>query len=228
MAEFNSITEYYFNIPIITRCFFTISFILTFLCYFDIISPLNLFFNLDLILYYGHYWRFFTCFLFFGTPNIHFFFFFFYLLKYCQNLEENYFYKKKLKFISMLLIGMIVILTLSIIFHSSNKFFGQALSFMMIYLWSKDPNNANVHVAILGVLVFKAPYLPFVLLLFSLIMGNNTWEMDLYGIFAGHFYYFFEEIYPEIARLRGWRIKKIFVFNQLFERDNNDNVRILF
>lgn len=46
-----------------------------------------------------------------------------------------------------------------------------------------------------GVLNFQAPYLPWVLLGFSIILGNAVW-VDLIGMTVGHMYYFAEDVFP--------------------------------
>ena len=65
--------------------------------------------------------------------------------------------------------------------------------------------------------LFKAPYdikdvsALFVIVAFILIIaamvGNNL-VTDLIGIGVGHLYYFFEDVYPIVAEIRGWRIKR--------------------
>ena len=75
-----------------------------------------------------------------------------------------------------------------------------------------------------GLLTFNAPYLPWVLLGFSLLLGNsvsvdllgednaqfvNCWisMVDiLLGMAVGHCYYFMEDIFPQ--QPGGWRILK--------------------
>ncbi|KMQ96266.1 derlin-2 [Lasius niger] len=52
---------------------------------------------------------------------------------------------------------------------------------------------------------YQAPYLPWVLLGFSVLLGNTIW-VDLVGMAVGHTYYFAEDVFP---RLRGgFRILK--------------------
>lgn len=46
-----------------------------------------------------------------------------------------------------------------------------------------------------GLLNFQAPYLPWVLLGFSLLLGNAVY-VDLMGIAVGHIYYFMEDVFP--------------------------------
>ena len=62
--------------------------------------------------------------------------------------------------------------------------------------------------AFLGFLTFNAPYLPWVMLSFSVLLGNSV-TMDLIGICVGHLYYFLEFVYPVMAEIRGWRVKRI-------------------
>mmetsp|Transcript_13481 Transcript_13481/g.29768 ORF Transcript_13481/g.29768 Transcript_13481/m.29768 type:complete len:156 (+) Transcript_13481:105-572(+) len=95
-------------------------------------------------------------------------------------------------------------------FFSRIKFLGHPLTFMMVYLWARDPENYHVRMSFFGVVQFNAPFLPWVLLLFSLLIGNPV-EMDLMGIVVGHTYYFLDCVYPQVAAVRGWSLKKILV-----------------
>ena len=61
----------------------------------------------------------------------------------------------------------------------------------------------------LGVFSFTAPYLPWVMLTFSIVVGNSV-TVDIIGILVGHTYYFLEYVYPVVAEIRGWKLKKIF------------------
>jgi hypothetical protein len=61
--------------------------------------------------------------------------------------------------------------------------------------------------SLLGLLAFTAPYLPWALLGFSLLLGNDV-TSDLLGIAVGHGYYFLADVYPSLAAARGWRWRK--------------------
>ena len=58
-------------------------------------------------------------------------------------------------------------------------FLGSALTFMMVYVWGR--RNEEVKMSFLGVFSFNAPYLPWVMLTFSVLIGNAI-TMDLIGI----------------------------------------------
>ena len=72
-------------------------------------------------------------------------------------------------------------------------FLGSALTIMLVYVWSR--RNPFVRMNFFGLLNFQAPYLPWVLLAFSLLLGNSI-IVDLMGIIVGHIYYFLEDIFP--------------------------------
>lgn len=90
-------------------------------------------------------------------------------------------------------------------------FLGPMLSGSLIYVWAR--RNPDVVLSFLGVFVFRAPYLPWIMLLFSSVMNNNgsygggvkRWlqtNTDLISICVGHIYFFFEDIFPALANGR--------------------------
>jgi len=81
---------------------------------------------------------------------------------------------------------------------------------MMVYVWGRGRENANVRMSLLGLYTFNAPYLPWVLLAFSLCLGNPI-ETDFLGIVVGHLYYFLDYVYPQVAEARGWTWKRLLV-----------------
>ncbi|KAL9543451.1 hypothetical protein MBANPS3_008110 [Mucor bainieri] len=64
----------------------------------------------------------------------------------------------------------------------------------MVYIWAR--RNPYVRLNFLGLLVFTAPYLPYVLLIFSLCLGGQIPTGDILGVLVGHIYYFFEDVWP--------------------------------
>lgn len=65
------------------------------------------------------------------------------------------------------------------------EFLGQAFTIMLVYIWSR--RNPLIRINFFGVLSFNAPYLPWVLLLFSLLLGNNA-IIDFMGNFSKYFF----------------------------------------
>ena len=59
-------------------------------------------------------------------------------------------------------------------------FLGQAFTIMLVYVWSR--RNLYIRMNFFGLLNFQAPYLPWVLLGFSLLLGNSI-MVDLMGMY---------------------------------------------
>jgi Derlin-2/3 len=196
--------SWYMDIPVVSRIYFTSAFLTTAGCAMDLISPFSLYFSFDLIFFEGQVWRLITTFLFFGMFSIDFLFHMYFLVRYCRLLEEGDFRGRTANFVLMLIFG-IALMAMVAPFFSAN-FLGSSLTFMMSYVWGR--RNEDVKMSFLGVFTFSAPYLPFVMLGFSVMLGNSV-TMDVMGILAGHSYYFLEYVYPVVAEIRGWSIKRI-------------------
>lgn len=111
-------------------------------------------------------------------------------------------------------------------------FMASSLTFMIVYIWAKrNPgmqirygarvSRAHVHTyahapthartppcSLLGLVAFTAPYLPWVLLIFSMLLGQDV-TADALGIAVGHAYYFLADVYPALAAARGWRMTSL-------------------
>lgn len=221
---------WYNDLPIVSKLYLTLAIGTTTACFMDVISPLTLYYSYDLILEKHQYWRIFSSFLYFGNFSLDFLFQLFFVGRYCLLLEEGKYRGRTADFIFMIIFGALSMLLLAVSFErfSKIKFLGHPLGFMMTYLWSRCPENLNARMAFLGVVQFHAPYLPWVLLVFSILIGNSI-ETDLMGIIVGHVIYFLEDVYPKIANIRGWSLKKIFVapnFANYFFGTNNLNQHI--
>ncbi len=194
------------EIPPVSRIYFTSAFLTTTCCAIDIINPYSLYYNTELI-FEGQIWRLVSPFLFFGRFSIDFLFNMFFLVRHCRQLEEGDFRGRPSHFVLMIIFGISLIILIAP-FLKIHNFLGSALTYMMTYVWGR--RNEDVRMAMLGVISFNAPYLPWVMLAFGYIVGNPI-DMSLVGIFAGHIYYFLEYVYPVLADARGWQRKKILV-----------------
>ena len=83
-----------------------------------------------------------------------------------------------------------------------------------VYVWAR--RNDDVRMSFLGLFPFAAPYLPWVLLSFSVLLGNPA-QTDLVGIAVGHIYCFLEYTVPTIAEARGWRCTRVLKTPRLLE-----------
>mmetsp|Transcript_13927 Transcript_13927/g.34016 ORF Transcript_13927/g.34016 Transcript_13927/m.34016 type:complete len:251 (+) Transcript_13927:299-1051(+) len=198
-----SFDSWYYEIPTITRWYLTLSVLTTALCFFDIISPFSLYLNFRLIVEKYEVWRIFTNFFFFGMPSLDFVFHMYFLVRYCRLLEEGPSFRgKSADFLTMVLFGASLMLCIAP--FSSVFFLGSSLTFMMVYVWGR--RNETFPMNFLGLFNFPAPWLPWVLLGFSVLLGASP-VVDLIGIFVGHVYYYLEDIVPRMpGRFRGRRV----------------------
>lgn len=187
--------------PPVTRAYVSGAFIVTASCSLDLVSPFSLYFNLNLVFQKAQVWRLFTNFFFFGSLGIDFLFHMFFLARYCRLLEEGSFRGRTSDFALMLLFGGILMCIFSA-FVSVPPFLGSSLAFMMVYVWAR--RNDDVRMSFLGLFTFRAPYLPWVLLGFSVLLGNSP-SVDLMGIAVGHLYFFLDDVYPYTRAGKGRR-----------------------
>lgn len=187
--------------PPITRGYLIAATGLMVLCSLDLISPFHLYLNWSLVFSQFQIWRLVTCFLFFGTFGLPFFWNAYVLVFYCASLEDMSFSGKPADFLYLLLTGSWMLLLIGYFFDSS-YFISGAMIDVMTYLWGRRNAQARVQVIFLTV---RAPYLPWALAFVSLLMGSNLQD-HVYGIAAGHIYYFFEDVFPYMPVSKGFRL----------------------
>ena len=192
----------------------------------QLISPFTVYYNTRLIFREFQLWRLVTNFLFFGSlgargrggqrgprreatgrwhapadrralsprAGLDFLFHMFFLSRYCRLLEEGSFRGRSADFLYMLLFGAALLTCVAPFVHI--QFLGSSLAFMMVYVWGR--RNEQVTMSFLGLFVFTAPFLPWVLLAFSWVLGSSP-VLDLLGIATGHTYYFLADVYPRMS-----------------------------
>ncbi|XP_011816235.1 PREDICTED: derlin-3 isoform X2 [Colobus angolensis palliatus] len=180
----------FLQVPAVTRAY-TAACVLTTAAVLELLSPFQLYFNPHLVFRKFQVWRLVTNFLFFGPLGFSFFFNILFVFRYCRMLEEGSFRGRTADFVFMFLFGGVLMTLLG--FLGSLFFLGQALMAMLVYVWSR--RSPRVRVSFFGLFTFQAPFLPWALMGFSLLLGNSI-LVDLLGIAVGHIYYFLEDVFP--------------------------------
>ncbi|XP_017778046.1 PREDICTED: derlin-2 [Nicrophorus vespilloides] len=188
---YQSFLNEYMKIPLVTRVYTTACVVTSLLVQLDLVTPFQLYYNYMLVWKHGQYHRFITTFLFFGSFGFNFFFNMIFTYRYCRMLEEGSFRSRTADFVMMFFIGGISMILFA--FFVDLLFLGQAFTIMLVYVWSR--RNPFVRMNFFGIINFHAPYLPWVLFGFSLLLGNPVY-VDLMGIAVGHIYYFLEDVFP--------------------------------
>ncbi|KAM4719980.1 derlin-2 isoform 1-T1 [Anableps anableps] len=244
---YQTLQQEYLQIPVVTRAYTTACVLTTAAVQLEIITPFQLYFNPDLILrnyqvlnlnhsfsplyvslnrvrtttaegfsLISQVWRLITNFLFFGPVGFNFLFNMIFLYRYCRMLEEGSFRGRTADFVFMFLFGGLLMTIFGI--FVSLVFLGQAFTIMLVYIWSR--RNPNVRMNFFGLLNFQAPFLPWVLMGFSLLLGNSI-IVDLLGIAVGHVYYFLEDVFPNQPGGGRW-LKTPSIIKMLFDTPEED------
>lgn len=127
------------------------------------------------------YWRLLTTFLYFGPLSLDLLFHVFFLQRYSRLLEESS-GRSSAHFSWLLLYATVSLLALSPL--TSMPFLGSPLSSSLVYIWSR--RNPETRLSFLGLLVFTAPYLPWVLMGFSLLLHGTIPKDEILGVIVGH------------------------------------------
>ncbi|XP_072271714.1 derlin-3 isoform X2 [Pyxicephalus adspersus] len=189
MAQLGTIWDYQ-HIPAVTWAYTTACLITT-AAEAEIVSPFQLYFNPELIFKKLQIWRLITNFLYFGHLGFSFFFNMIFMFRYCKMLEETSFRGRTADFVFMFLFGGFLITIFGL--FSRLSFLSQAFTLMLVYVWCR--RNPFIRINVFGLVTLQAPFLPWVLLCFSLLTGDSI-LVDLLGIAAGHIYFFLEDVFP--------------------------------
>mmetsp|Transcript_29445 Transcript_29445/g.66677 ORF Transcript_29445/g.66677 Transcript_29445/m.66677 type:complete len:202 (+) Transcript_29445:17-622(+) len=187
--DLDSILSY----PPITKAFIFISLLFNAASFAKIYSGLDLLLNFELILNYHQYWRIFTHLFYFGQIGLKAFFYLFFFSRYSKALESLSFQNNAFEYLYLLILGNSFLMFLKL-FVKEATFLGPGLTFMVVYLWGKK--NSQQQINLINLIHIKGSSLPMILMASSWLLKQRTLKLDLMGVIAGHFYYYFSEVYP--------------------------------
>ncbi|KAF2203727.1 derlin-1.1 [Delitschia confertaspora ATCC 74209] len=192
MGQF-PLEQWFFEMPVCTRWWMTVAVSVSVLVQCRILSPFQLFYTLRTVFGRSQYWRLITTFLYFGPLNLNLLYHIFFVQRYSRLLEESSgrspaHFSWLLTFASTLLLCIAPLLSMD--------FLSTALSSTLTYIWSRK--NPDALLSFLGLIAFRAPYLPWVLLVFNLVMHETVPKDEICGIVVGHIWYFFNDVYPPL------------------------------
>ena len=194
----NFLVDMWSSVPPLTRMMLCISIGLSLAVSLELVSPLKLYFNWQLITGKHQYWRLISSLFYKGELTAHSVFDFFIFYRYSSILERQTFRNKPAEYIMFFLFGCCVFLVAAYAFGL--HFMSNCVSTMMLYIWSR--NNPNIPFSFFNVFNFRCCYLPHFMLVLILLLGYDP-TMDLVGNAAGHMYYFVVTILPELPLTEG-------------------------
>ncbi|KAL1992884.1 hypothetical protein VTN49DRAFT_3640 [Thermomyces lanuginosus] len=185
--------QWFFEMPPCTRWWTAATVATSVLVQCHVLTPFQLFFSFRAVYVKAQYWRLITTFLYFGPLNFDLLFHLFFLQRYSRLLEESA-GRSPADYSWLLFYAMTFLLILSP--FVSLPFLGTALTSSLVYIWSR--RNPDTRLSFLGLMVFSAPYLPWVLMTFSLLVHGTVPKDEICGVIVGHIWYFFSDVYPSL------------------------------
>jgi Derlin-2/3 len=185
--------QWFYEMPPVTRWWTVATVTTSLLVQCHIVTPFQLFYSFRSVYVKSQYWRLLTTFLYFGPLNLDLLFHVFFLQRYSRLLEESS-GRSPAHFAWLIFYAMTCLLIISPFL--SIPFLGSALSSSLVYIWAR--RNPDTRLSFLGLLVFTAPYLPWVLMGFSLIVHKTVPKDEILGVVVGHIWYFFNDVYPPL------------------------------
>ncbi|KAK3676364.1 hypothetical protein LTR78_003639 [Recurvomyces mirabilis] len=192
--------QWFFEMPIVTRVWTTATVITGVLVQCQILTPFQLFYSFRAVFNKQQYWRLLSTFIYFGPLSLNLLFHIFFIQRYARMLEESA--ASVAHFAWLMAYAIISLLTIAPL--SNQAFLGTTLSSTLVYIWSR--RNPDTRLSFLGLLTFKAPWLPWVLIAFNVVLHGHWPKDELCGIVVGHgehmiasdvgVWYFFNDIYP--------------------------------
>ncbi|KPI34303.1 Derlin-2.2 [Cyphellophora attinorum] len=191
------IEQWFFETPPCTRYWTTATVITSILVQCKFINPFQLFYTFRAVYYKSQYWRLLTTFVYLGPPSLDLVFHVFFMTRYSRLLESS---SSSTATFSWLLLyattALLLLTSLPWISYFQIGFLGTSLSSTLVYIWSR--RNPETRLSLMGLMVFTAPYLPWVLMGFSLFMHGQIPKDEILGVCVGHVYYFLADVWPGI------------------------------
>jgi len=181
---------WYRSLPVITRGYMTAAFAATVVAQLELVSPRLLYLDFDLVFGKLELWRLLTNYCFFGTFSLPFVFSMFFLVRYGKELETKRFEGRPADMLWFMAITGLMMIAIAYII-GDQPFLASSMLSVIVYLWSRE--YAEQVLSIFGLFNVQAFYFPWVLCAIRVLMGGSA-VPDLIGIFAGHVYYFLEDV----------------------------------
>lgn len=194
----------YRTMPVVTRAVMTATFFVTLASVLKMFNPSYLLLDWILVAKKLHFWRLVTDYLFVGPFSFSWVFHMYFFVSFSSRLEKHPCFASRGSYLYFLFLQMLGLDMISgILFYPAGRpVLAPALSFAIIYYWSKKEPFAPVGLWGFTLTAWQLPYALFVL---DLLMGQSILH-GLMGLATGHIYHFVKDILPaekNIHFLRG-------------------------
>jgi len=182
--------EWYRNLPKVTRAYLTIAFASTVLTHTEMLDVQLVTLDFGRVFNQLELWRLLTNFCFFGKFSLPFVLSMFFLVRYGRELEAKRFEGRSADMLWFMVLTGLIMVGVAFLLGGMPVLSTSMLS-TLVYLWSREYSEQVI--SIYGMFNVQAFYFPWVLCAIHVVMGGSA-VPDLVGIFAGHVYYFLEDV----------------------------------
>merc|ERR1740128_1028622 len=191
----NDVQEWFKSFPLFTRYWFGGTVLFSLLGRFGLLSSHWLILSWYEFIHKFHIWRPITGLLYYPlTPQtgFHFLIMLYFLYNYSLRLETGIFAGRPADYLTMLTFNWVLAVIVALFMNIPLLMDPMVIS--VLYVWCQ--HNRDTIVSFWFGTQFKAMYLPWVLMLFNLIIAGGG-AMELAGILIGHLYFFLVFKYPQ-------------------------------
>ncbi|GMM38970.1 derlin [Saccharomycopsis crataegensis] len=185
------------KVPPVTRCWIGGIVLMSILEYCGIVRQIDLVYSFEKVFHQHEYWRLLTCFLYVRRFSLDLFFSLYFTMTTSISLEESLGTTIDGTWDYLWLIfvnGLILILFAT--FIRPTYFLGSKLDDALLYIWSRRNHGARME--ILGLVNFRAPYLPFVYAVINGLLNGSTVVDMILDVVTGHIFFFFQDVFPTL------------------------------
>ncbi|GMR53103.1 hypothetical protein PMAYCL1PPCAC_23298, partial [Pristionchus mayeri] len=191
----SDIGDFFRNMPVITRYWFSLSAFVPLLGRFGLINPQWMYLDWELFAYRFQFWRPITALIYYPLnpqTGFHWLMMIYFLYNYSKSVEQGVFDGRPADYLFMLIFSGLVCTGLC--FAASIPFMLEPMVMAVLYVWSQL--NKDTIVSFWFGTRFKAMYLPWILVGFNAILRGGGIN-ELLGILIGHTYFFLAFKYPQ-------------------------------
>lgn len=190
--------EWIQEIPPVTRAWTAAITVVSILEQCKIVNELDLLYSYKQVFVGHEYWRLLTSFVYFGPFSINLIMYAYFVARYSRMLEESFYLNRASQYMWLIaVIATSIVVLASFLPLGALPFLGPYLANALVYIWAR--RNPQEQLSLMGLFAFSAPYLPWVLMLFSAVVKSSSIKGELLGVFVGHMVFFLEDIYPSIS-----------------------------
>ncbi|KAL7751361.1 hypothetical protein RI367_003221 [Sorochytrium milnesiophthora] len=188
----NPVVSFITDLPVVTRALFVTTIAFTLLGNF-IVSPNKLVLVWPLVIRKLQLWRLLSCF-FFGKLGFPWVFGLYFLYQHSLDLERTRFAGRTADY--AFFISFVAVLSLIGDYFFNFMILSEPLMMAVVYLWAQE--HAGQTVTFMFGVRFKAIYLPWVLVVWDVLISGGVSISKLMGIVVSHIFYYLHDQYPAL------------------------------